>query len=398
MLPYHIRQILICGYTIFTIFAVGILTATLNYVFSVNINVYLDVYVADFSSPAILLPIMVILSPVLTLLYQKKPDKIMNLSFLVGFVTCVVGLVGFNYNSVYEIVFLLLGFSVIVTNIFFLSHRLSCLLNKPYLAIFFVGYCFFIMRITMILVDYLFKQQIFLSIEYVLLSISLVFLFMFVVNVFLASNSKKDLKISFKNFFNKYFIYLINFFKHEIVLNLCFLFFLNGIIHGAISQYITHYISQLDHQALDEIFVFEIIMYLVFLLILFIIGFFMKERDIHSLFRIFFISSVVLCINVILVILNDQSYILNDFLMVDYTWFWIYVFVMLLINYYNSFKSHQLHLMMIVGYILYLFGNTFIQWVDMIFVSVKISLYFAIGAIFFMLYINKIIKKKLFDG
>lgn len=237
--------------------------------------------------------------------------------------------------------------------------------------------------------DYLLKSKIFDHAQVTALFISIIFFVMFIVSCLVFNDNQTELKAPFKKVLKRYFIYLVNFLKHKQVLGLLILFFLNGIIIGLIGQYFAHYISKLDYQNLDSLLVFEICTYSLLFIILIITGAFINHANIKKLNYLLLVISTILLINIVFIILDSQNDALNKLLIISYACFCVFVFMILLIDYLRVFKSHRLGLMMILGYILYLFGAIMSQWVDIIFLNIKTPLYFAISMLFIFLYFRK---------
>jgi len=97
----------------------GALSALTNSKFSTNIGSYIDIYVTDFSIKGALLPLMIIISPLLSIFYYKKPDTVIKICLLIGAITYLAYFALFNYYSPIKTIVLLAGLSVSFTNIFF---------------------------------------------------------------------------------------------------------------------------------------------------------------------------------------------------------------------------------------------------------------------------------------
>lgn len=378
MLNCRINSLVVSTLIFISILINGILSALVNKEFFSNTGVYIDVYVTAFSFKGALLPILILFGPFLSMLYNKNPDNVIKGCFLTGIITYFIYFLLFNHYFLLKTTVILIGCAISFINIFFLSHKLITIVAKPLSAIFFICACQLISFNSMMISDLIFKAEVFTNSRMTILFIGLVFFVMLITYSHVFSSKKTISNKITTRIFKRYFIYLVNFFKNLKILNISILFFLNGILLGLISQYIAHYVSQFNYNNLQDILVFQIISYSVFFILLITIGILINKKHIKLIHSGLTISLVLLLINIVLVIIDSQSFILNKLLMISYTWFCIYLFMTLLINYFYLFQSHRFSLMMIIGYILYLFGITIAQWVDIVFIDIKVSLYLSI--------------------
>jgi hypothetical protein len=378
MLNSRLNSLIVSALIFISVLINGILSALVNKEFFTNTVTYIDIYITAFSFKGAFLPIIILFGPPLSMLYNKNPDKVIKWCFFTSIITYFVYFLLFNHYFLIKTIMLLIGCSISFINIFFLSQKLINIVTKPLFAIFFICACQLIILNSMMFSDHIFKAVIFTNSRVTTLFIGLVFCVMFILYGQVFSSKKTTQKKITIKIFRRYFIYLINFFKNLKVLNLSVIFFLNGILLGLISQFISHYVSEFNYNNLESILVFQLISYSAFLVLLTTIGMLVNKKHIPYINSGLAIFLMLLLINIIVVIFDSQSSILNKLLIINCTWLCMYIFMTLLIDYFHSFKTHRFALMMIVGYILYFFGITIARWADIVFIDIKVSLYLSV--------------------
>ncbi|MED7818906.1 MULTISPECIES: hypothetical protein [unclassified Francisella] len=312
------------------------------------------------------LPAMLFIAPILCFSSHKKINQIIKFGFIIGFIIYIIHGEFFYSDTFLKEVFSNICVAIIYTNIIILLYK-AILRVKNKLLIIGVFCSFFpLSKLVMLLTELVLVKDPVLRGEIIIYSSSILFLILLLIYYFITIKEPKEIGVSYKNFSIRIFVYLINILKEYSIIKLFIYLLICGVISGFIQQYILHDLSFSNKQDLNYFFFFQVIIYpILFILIILVSAYVTKEK--FNL--IFFCSSILLFLNILLILIFGNSSILRELLIVNYNWYCPFLFFLIITKYIAKNKYHRFNIILSLGYVTFLFGTISSEWINIWFNS-----------------------------
>jgi hypothetical protein len=328
---------------------------------------------------------MLFLAPILCFFSQKRINQVIKFGFLVGFVIFIVHGEFFYKDTLLKEIISNICLAILYINIITLLYKaIMRVENKFFILGIFCGFLP-LSKLVMLLTELILIKDPVLRGEIIIYTCSILFLILLLIYYIITINEPRESKGSYRNFSTKIFVYLINIMKEHSIIKLFVYLLVCGIISGLIQQYILHAISFSNKQDINYFFFFQIIIYpIAFILIVLVSAYISKERFI----KIFFYSSLLLFLNILLVLIFGNSSILRELLVANYNWYCPFLFFLILTKYIAKNKYHRFNIILSLGYVSFLFGSISSEWINIWFTSkyiVLVLLLFIVPLLYFSL-------------
>ncbi|WP_157092989.1 MULTISPECIES: hypothetical protein [Francisella] len=328
-----------------------------------------------------LLPVLILISSILCFFSHKKLNQVIKTSFLIGFFVYFIYAVSFHSNSVLKLFFIVLGFSILYTNMFMLLYKLILRVkNKFFAAGLFCGF-FPLLKLVMLLTSSLLAQETALRGKIISYCTSILFIGLFILYSFITKDELTEKQVNYKNFSIRFFVYLINIFKKYSIVKIFFYLLICGTIDGLIQQYLLYYVVFSDNAYFNVFYFFQIVVYaILFLSIILISAYVNKNKYIF----IFSCSSILLFVNIIFILIFGEAYFLNEFLVANFTWYYSFFFFFVIAVYISKHNYYKFNIVLTLGFVSFLFGLIISEWVNVWFTSNYITLLLVLCLITFL--------------
>ncbi|MED7788863.1 hypothetical protein [Francisella sp. 19X1-34] len=357
MLSYHFKNIILIFIVIALEVILSMIPEIMDYQPLVFPNSY--IYFRFFYLVGALLPVLILISSILCFFSHRNLDIVIKLNFLIGFFAYFIYALYFYTNSVWKIVFIVICLSMLYTNIFMLLYKLILRVkNKIFVAGLFCSF-FPLLKLVMLLTAVLLSYN-YIDGEEILYNTSPLLIILLMLYFFVASGGQSR-KISYKNLSIRFFVYLINVLKEYFIIRLFLYLLICGAINGLIQQYLLQYVSLSNRIYFNSFFFSQEFFYIALFALIILMSSYLDSSYFDFIFSC---SSFVLFLNIISILIFEKVFLLKGALMINIVWYHTFLFFYLLTKYIKKNKYHKFNIVLTLGFIMFLFGLIFSEWIN----------------------------------
>ncbi|QIW11002.1 hypothetical protein [Francisella sp. LA112445] len=357
MLSYHFKNIIL----IFIVIALEIILSMIPEIMDYQPLVFPNSCICFrfFYLVGALLPVLILISSILCFFSHRNLDIVIKVNFLIGFFAYFIYALYFYTDSVLKILFIVICLSMLYTNIFMLLYKLILRVkNKIFVAGLFCSF-FPLLKLVMLLIAVLLSYN-YIDGEEILYNTS-PFLIILLMLYSYVTSGEKSRKISYKNLSIRLFVYLINILKEYFIIRLFLYLLICGVINGLTQQYLLQYVSLSNKIYFNFFFFSQGLIYIVLFVSIILISSYLNSKHFDFIFSC---SSFAVFLNIVFILAFENVFLLKEVLMVNVVWYHTFLFFHLLTKYIRKNRYHKFNMVLILGFIMFLFGLIFSEWVN----------------------------------